>query len=365
MSDAAAAATLAPSPGRSRIEWLDYAKGTCIILVVMLYSVEVATERLGCAGWIGRVADFARPFRMPDFFLLSGLLLPRVIDRPWRRYLDRKVVHFAYFYVLWVTILVAYRGLMSAVAGAHQDVLHVYLASFVKPFSMLWFIYMLAIFFVVTKALRSVPAWLTGACAAALFLWQPPTEIKILEKFMQYYVFFFTGYALSARAFRYADLVRAHAGTALVLLLAWGLANGALVLGGYSRLPGLNLAMALVGSGAVIAFGVLLSRVRAGGAVAYCGAHSIVIYLAFYIPLTLTAKVLVAAHLVRDGGWLGAWSTASGVLGALALYWAVRRSFLSFLFERPAWLSIDRGSGGGARSARPEAMEGLQAGATR
>jgi uncharacterized membrane protein YcfT len=33
------------------------------------------------------------------------LFLFRVIDRDWRIYLDRKVVHFAYFYMLWLVIL--------------------------------------------------------------------------------------------------------------------------------------------------------------------------------------------------------------------------------------------------------------------
>ena len=53
---------------------------------------------------------FAKPFRMPDFFLISGLFLPIVIERDWRTYLDRKVVHFAYFYGLWVTIQFAFKA---------------------------------------------------------------------------------------------------------------------------------------------------------------------------------------------------------------------------------------------------------------
>ena len=57
---------------------------------------------------------FARPFRMPDFFLISGLFLARVIDRDWRDYLDKKVIHFAYFYVLWVTIQFGFKAPMFA-----------------------------------------------------------------------------------------------------------------------------------------------------------------------------------------------------------------------------------------------------------
>ena len=67
--------------GWGRIAWLDHAKGFCIILVVMLYATESVGNAAGQEGWVHAIASFAQPFRMPDFFLLSGLLLTRVIQR--------------------------------------------------------------------------------------------------------------------------------------------------------------------------------------------------------------------------------------------------------------------------------------------
>ncbi len=64
----------------------------------------------GHEGWMHPVVAFALPFRMPDFFLISGLFLANVIDRDWRTYLDRKVVHFVYFYLLWMTIQFAVKA---------------------------------------------------------------------------------------------------------------------------------------------------------------------------------------------------------------------------------------------------------------
>ena len=78
-----------------RIDWVDYAKGICIIMVVMMHSVLGVGAAAGQTGFMHLVVEFAKPFRMPDFFLLSGLFLPLVINRDWRTYLDRKVVHFA------------------------------------------------------------------------------------------------------------------------------------------------------------------------------------------------------------------------------------------------------------------------------
>ena len=63
------------------------------------------------------VVAFAKPFRMPDFFLISGLFLAQRHRPRWRTYLDRKVVHFAYFYVLWMTIQFAFKA-PGIVAGA-------------------------------------------------------------------------------------------------------------------------------------------------------------------------------------------------------------------------------------------------------
>ena len=93
-----------------RVDWVDYAKGICIVMVVMMHSVLGVEAAAGQTGFMHWLVMFAKPFRMPDFFLISGLFLSVVIDRDWRTYLDRKVVHFAYFYLLWVTIQFGFKA---------------------------------------------------------------------------------------------------------------------------------------------------------------------------------------------------------------------------------------------------------------
>ena len=101
-------APVLPTPGR--IDWVDYAKGFCIIMVVMMHSTLGVEAEAGREGFMHDLVAFAKPFRMPDFFLISGLFLSRVIDRDWRTYLDRKVVHFVYFYLLWTAIQFAVKA---------------------------------------------------------------------------------------------------------------------------------------------------------------------------------------------------------------------------------------------------------------
>ena len=136
---------------QGRVDWVDYAKGVCIVMVVMMHSTLGVEKAAGDTSWLGAVVEFARPFRMPDFFLISGLFLARVIDRDWRSYLDRKVLHFAYFYALWVTIQFVVRAPGIAAEAGGAGVLREFLLAFIEPFGTLWFIYLLPIFFVVTK----------------------------------------------------------------------------------------------------------------------------------------------------------------------------------------------------------------------
>ena len=56
-----------PPPGR--VDWVDTAKGFCIVMVVMMHSTLGVEAAAGREGWMHALVEFARPFRMPDFFL--------------------------------------------------------------------------------------------------------------------------------------------------------------------------------------------------------------------------------------------------------------------------------------------------------
>src|ERR1043165_9840259 len=154
--------------GAPRVDWVDYAKGFCIVMVVMMHSTLGVEAAAGQESWMHALVAFAKPFRMPDFFLISGLFLARVGDRDWRTYLDRKVVHFAYFYLLWTAIQFAVKAQHFAADVGWLGVLRLYVESFIEPLGILWFIYLLPVFFVVTKATRAVPPALIWSIGAAL-----------------------------------------------------------------------------------------------------------------------------------------------------------------------------------------------------
>lgn len=319
-----------------RIAWADYAKGICIVLVVMLYAVERVQGIAGHGGWLDVVVAFAKPFRMPDFFFVSGVLLTLAIHRDWRTFFDRKVVHFAYFYALWLTILIAFSSRWIAAEAGWPEVGARYLKSFYHPYSMLWFIYLLPIFFVLTKALHRVSPVLVWLCAAALQVAQPETGIKVLDKFAPYYVFFYSGFLLSPYVMRFADAVSARPVRALICLGLWAVLETYLVFADYALLPGVSLALGLLGASVVIAVSSLMAKTRAFAPLAYCGRNSLAVYLGFAIPLAVAAKLLFSSAWIANPGSIAALVTLAAIAGALALHRLVRDTAFRFLFERPA-----------------------------
>ena len=332
-------------PLRGRVDWVDYAKGFCIIMVVMMHSTLGVEAEAGREGFMHYVVAFATPFRMPDFFLISGLFLARVIDRDWRSYLDRKVVHFAYFYLLWTAIQFAVKAPHFAGQVGWWGVLELYIESFIEPLGILWFIYLLPVFFVVTKATRAVPPvviWLIGAALEIAHVgFDVTTGWTVIDEFASRFVYFYTGYLLASYIFTLAAWVQARPALAGLGLMGWALLDGFAVFSGYSTLPVISLGLGLIGAAAVVSFSALLAKASLFDPLRFCGKNSIVIYLAFFLPMATTRTLLLKTGVIGDIGVISLIVTAAGVLGALAIWWATRGTRLDFLFVRPArfWLT--------------------------
>jgi uncharacterized membrane protein YcfT len=324
-----------------RVDWVDYAKGICIVMVVMMHSVLGVELAAGQTGFMHLVVMFARPFRMPDFFLISGLFISVVIDRDWRTYLDRKVVHFAYFYVLWVTIQFGFKAPGFAAESSWGHVGYLYLESFIEPFGTLWFIYLLPIFFVVIKATRRMPTLLIWGVAALLEMAHVATGWTVIDEFCARFVYIYSGYLFAHYVFALADRARTYPAFALFGLALWALVNGGLVKFGVSEWPLVSLALGLAGACAIITTGTLLARMQWLTFLRFCGEHSIVIYLAFFLPMATTRTLLLRTGMIHDIGTVSLVVTIAGVVGALLIWCVALAAGANFLFERPAafWIA--------------------------
>jgi uncharacterized membrane protein YcfT len=333
--------TVAARSAPGRIDWVDYAKGICIVMVVMMHSVLGVELAAGKTGFMHVLVAFAKPFRMPDFFLISGLFLPLVIERDWRTYLDRKVVHFAYFYVLWVTIQFGFKAPAFAAETNWSHAGFLYLESFIEPFGTLWFIYLLPIFFVVTKATRRMPPLAIWSIAALLETAHIVTGWTAIDEFCARFVYFYSGYLFADTVFALSDRARAHPRLALAALALWALIDGGLVMTDFSEWPLISLILGLAGACAIVTCATLLARMQWLTALRFCGEHSIVIYLAFFLPMAATRTLLLRAGPFHDVGTISLVVTVAGVLGAFAIWRIALAAGAKFLFERPAafWIA--------------------------
>ncbi len=331
------------APAAKRVDWVDYAKGWCIVLVVMMHSTLGVGEALGQEGWLHHFVAWARPFRMPDFFLVAGLFLSHTIKKDWTTFIDRKVLHFAYFYLLWLLIQSLLKFWPGAAATWPLGIerLGSQLAfGLIEPFGTLWFIYLLPIFFVVTKLLRQIPVWMVLMAGAVLQMAYIETGWTVIDEFAARYVYFFAGYAFAPQIFEFAAKVRGKAAVTLCGLVVWGILNGLAVGYGVAALAGVSLVLGFAGACAVIAFAVLLARGDLLPPLRYAGANSIVIYLAFFLPMAATRTVMLKLGVISDVGAVSLIVTGVAVATPLLLHYLVRSTPLRFLFERPALLRL-------------------------
>jgi uncharacterized membrane protein YcfT len=327
-----------------RVDWVDYAKGICIVMVVMMHSVLGVELAAGQTGFMHVLVAFAKPFRMPDFFLISGLFLSVVIDRDWRIYLDRKVMHFAYFYLLWVTIQFGFKAPSFAAEQGWSHVGLLYLESFIEPFGTLWFIYLLPVFFVVTKAVRKLPPPLVWGVLALLEMAHIATGWTAIDEFCARFVYFYSGYLFADVVFALSGRARARPALALAGLAGWALVNAGMVRSGYSESPPISLLLGLSGACAIITIATLLARAHWLTSLRFCGEHSIVIYLAFFLPMAATRTLLLRTGWIGDIGTISLLVTIVGVVGALAIWRLALKAGANFLFERPAafWIAPEK-----------------------
>ena len=336
-----------------RLSWIDTAKGISIILVVMMYSAYSVGEDTGSISYLNYVIGFATPFRMPEFFLISGLFLSQVIARPWARFTDRRAVHYFYFYALWVVIHI---GTKTVLGGLNPlDSLGEIATSIIAPYGVLWFIYMLGVFSIAAKILWDlrIAHWVALPLALGLQMLTVETGFYALNQFAEYFVYFYLGYAAAPHIFKFIAWIENHKPVALASLAAWALINGALVFSpgfeilpvhmemGLAAFPGLHFALAVAGAMAILVASALLAPFASMNWLTWIGAHSIVIYLAFALPMSIIRVGLLKLGLISDVHVLSTVVFVASIISPVVLYFAIQfTGWGKFLFTRPAWASL-------------------------
>ncbi len=318
-----------------RAPWADFAKGLTIILVVMMHSTLGVELALGKSAFMGDLVTFARSFRMPLFFAISGVFAAAAINRSWLKFADAKLVHFAYFYVLWSVLQIGVRLALSG-HGQHDISWHQFALIPVSPFGTIWFIYILPLFFLVARFCRALPPLLVFAGAAVISLLHTQSGWIVADAFTKYLVFFLGGLYAGPWIKAVAAWAKGKVLGVTGLCLAFGAANLQVMAWGQVEHPAFAFVMGLLGAITLVAFSGLIGHARMFLPVRYCGQNSLAIYVAFTFPMVAARIIGTKTGLISNPDLLSLFVLASAVSGALMMAWTARKVGASFLFDRPA-----------------------------
>ncbi|MDO8288136.1 MAG: acyltransferase family protein [Parvibaculum sp.] len=330
----------APAHGaKPRVNWVDAVKGLTIILVVMKHTTYGTAVALGDTPYyFNLLCEWTIPFRMPLFFLVAGLFARKALFAPRRQFIDSKILHFLYFYLLWSFIQIGIKIAMpheGAWDVTYKDLL---LIPF-EPFGLLWFIYALAIFFAFMRFARDVRPAIVIGFASALYFTRLHTGWTMPDETAQRFIYFVLGVYGAPYVFALADWAIAHARNAVLTGIALLALVAAIAFTPAIEWRALELTAALLGaSGAIILVAVAAARGYAKP-LSFIGSRSLYIFLAFFLPMAIT-RVLEIQMGFHNADLVTLGELVMAISVPLIVQHLLRSTPLRFLFERPDALKL-------------------------
>ncbi|WP_239024770.1 acyltransferase family protein [Sphingomonas corticis] len=312
---------------KQRVDWVDTAKGVSIVLVTFLHVVQLS-EASGLPVYrLVRLNSYLSQIRMPLFFAVAGVFAGKAIAGSWPSLLRTKVALYAWLILIWSIVR---WSMITFVVNNPDNPLEggqiTELAyPFFAPITGIWFLWSLAIFFVLTKVLRALPTMTAVAVAGGISIlsvtWQSLDRSAIAtfvfdniayRNSMLYFVFFVAAALMPQLIFRIGVLSGRWVLPALAssfAILAIARAAPIPIFDGTARLASSVLGV----SGVLIASRIVTSNV-VGQAFNYLGKNTLAIYVA-QIPVICIFMALMHPYV----GQAGKLVTAAGTVFVTAM----------------------------------------------
>lgn len=313
---------------KNRVEWVDYAKGITIILVVLHH----ATYRELYSESISYFNSILELIRMPLFFFISGLFIHRSITGERSDFVRKKVMPLLYLFVLWSII----RYFTDTVPRRlfleeNESNLSNLFVIFIDPSGTYWYIYALLVFLIMTRFIRSIPAIALSFSMLFFVISFQVGDYTFLFKLARFYPFFLLGYLTSSFVIDKASKVRSYH----LVVPFLGFAAVAFMHSGIIANESLSFFMSgSIGiiSGIIIA--VFLTKFSMFSWLSYVGKNTLIIYLLHYIPHS--AFKLILPKLMGNLPELAILiMVITGVIFPLVVAYIAKRIGMDWLFNFP------------------------------
>jgi fucose 4-O-acetylase-like acetyltransferase len=277
------------SNSRSRIEWVDVAKGVGIFLVVFGHNLGGLRESgiLNNSSWSLFTERYLYVFHMPLFFFLAGLFVARSAHRTFHDYFINKASVIVYPYFLWSLLERSVQFLASRYTTNYLspwDILKIVY----QPIDQYWFLYVIFLmymaYWVLHHARISNNVFLIGAVLLHAYQIFGLNVVKwdVFDSFCYFSIYFALGVKTAETSF-FTDL-RMLGGTRLLGLAIIGYALiAAAVAINVSNVPIVHTILALFGIIATISLAMALDLSPIWSFVSILGVYSLEIYVAHTI----------------------------------------------------------------------------------
>jgi fucose 4-O-acetylase-like acetyltransferase len=194
---------------RNRYEWVDYLKGIAILLVVYRHVlIGIERSQVDVPPVLADANMIFYSFRMPLFFILSGLFInSSLAKRTLGQLTWLKFENLLYPYLVWAFIQVSLQIALSGITNSNRGFLD-YTYILYQPRNLDQFWYLPALFnttmiYLLLKKKAKLAHWAQLVLGTGLyFLSFYYQEVSMISDWMEFYVFFALGDAISHFFFR-------------------------------------------------------------------------------------------------------------------------------------------------------------------
>lgn len=331
---------------QKRIEWVDYAKGISIILVVLHHAITRNPEGAFFNETLLYINDTLKFFRMPLFFFVSGLFLYKTLQRGLKDFLKTRILNLFYLFALWGLIRYLMEIIIPYFILANErtpEDFKLILYHFIDPYRN-WFIYALLIFFLITRLTKRALIF-TFAFSIIMLTVSVQNgnhhEPTFFDELSRYYPMFLLGYFTSDLIKRFANNVKWYH---LLLTIPYLITSGYVLNSNLAGSPIVVFTLMYLGVMVGVIYSVNLSKINLFSWVNYVGQYTLPIYLLHGIPIIFFQKVF-AKFLPPSLTYLVVLSLLIiGVIIPLIAYRIFNKVKMGWLFQFPLSTSTKKQS---------------------
>ncbi len=327
------------SINNSRLDWIDYAKGIAITLVVYRHVlIGLGRAGLDIDPDLFITTHIGLTFRMPLFFLLSGIFFQKSVEKRARSgYFFHKFKTIMYPYFIWSFIQMSMQMMLIDYTNAQFASFSDYLLILFKPIAQFWFLYALfnvsVLYLILSHWVRNKVVLLI--LGVVLFYFAPDVKLgKLVYDIMRLFVFFVIGDLVSKPLLDQNNYKKLASPVLALILFSVAVLGEWIIVGQQNDHVMILLLFALVGSSSTINVSFILSSAKSKilSVIRIVGYHSLYIFMLHAIISAAFRIVMINLFGITHVPFLLVGGTFLGVIGPVLFQSISLRLGLWFLF---------------------------------